>query len=213
WLTKKKGVDYGLSFRIKSNELESRFLLIELTNFLINQFQFIYENKNIFSNAKVYEHEHIHYTILAEDRDLVLYINMFTELNVAVRQLVSPNTLDKIEQEGKTWFIYKTPFSFQGENYIYLSLKEASSLFEKANQPSSKELGIITSSIAHELNNPLAGILAALDVLSMELEEGHVLDEIKEMKNTVIRCKKLVETFLGFSRANTHGAGSFQNNV
>lgn len=68
--------------------------------------------------------------------------------------------------------------------------------------PTGQELGIISSSIAHELNNPIAGIQAALSFLL--LDEG--LDQeargvLEEMKNGSTRCKQLVETFLGFSRA------------
>jgi hypothetical protein len=69
--------------------------------------------------------------------------------------------------------------------------------------PSGQELGIISSSIAHELNNPIAGIQAALSLLlldeSLDTEEKQTL---LDMKNGSLRCKQLVETFLGFSRAN-----------
>jgi hypothetical protein len=72
--------------------------------------------------------------------------------------------------------------------------------------PSGQELGIISSSIAHELNNPIAGIQAALSLLMLdnnaEQEAGQTL---KEMKNGAVRCKQLIETFLGFSRANPKG--------
>lgn len=69
--------------------------------------------------------------------------------------------------------------------------------------PSGQELGIISSSIAHELNNPIAGIQAALSLLlldeSLNIEASQTLSE---MKNGALRCKQLIETFLGFSRAN-----------
>ncbi len=68
-------------------------------------------------------------------------------------------------------------------------------------RPSSTELGIISSSIAHELNNPLGGLLASLDVLLLDDLEEEVIERLLEMKKVVIRCKKLVETFLGFSRS------------
>lgn len=69
--------------------------------------------------------------------------------------------------------------------------------------PSGQELGIISSSIAHELNNPIAGIQAALTLLMLEVDLGEEADQtLKEMKNGAVRCKQLIETFLGFSRAN-----------
>lgn len=69
--------------------------------------------------------------------------------------------------------------------------------------PSGQELGIISSSIAHELNNPIAGIQAALSLLLLdETLNQEAQQTLQEMKNGAMRCKQLIETFLGFSRAN-----------
>src|SRR5207244_298957 len=69
--------------------------------------------------------------------------------------------------------------------------------------PSGQELGIISSSIAHELNNPIAGIQAALSLLQLdESLNQEATQTLVEMKNGAMRCKQLIETFLGFSRAN-----------
>lgn len=69
--------------------------------------------------------------------------------------------------------------------------------------PSGQELGIISSSIAHELNNPIAGIQAALTLLMLDDSLNQEAEQtLKEMKNGAMRCKQLIETFLGFSRAN-----------
>jgi hypothetical protein len=77
--------------------------------------------------------------------------------------------------------------------------------------PSGQELGIISSSIAHELNNPIAGIQAALSLLML----GDDLNEearitLAEMKNGATRCKQLIETFLGFSRANPRSLSTLE---
>jgi hypothetical protein len=78
--------------------------------------------------------------------------------------------------------------------------------------PSGQELGIISSSIAHELNNPIAGIQAALGLLQLDdklsTEAGQTLIE---MKNGATRCKQLIETFLGFSRANPSNSGNIES--
>lgn len=68
--------------------------------------------------------------------------------------------------------------------------------------PSGQELGIISSSIAHELNNPIAGIQAALSLLQLdETLNQEAQQTLSEMKSGATRCKQLIETFLGFSRA------------
>lgn len=63
------------------------------------------------------------------------------------------------------------------------------------------ELGIISSSIAHELNNPLGGIMSFLQLIRMELEEGsEILEDILAMEEATNRCKEIVENLLGFAR-------------
>jgi hypothetical protein len=66
---------------------------------------------------------------------------------------------------------------------------------------SSSELGIISSSIAHELNNPLAGMLAAITLLLDDDWEASTKESLLEMRSSATRCKRLVEIFLGFSRS------------
>lgn len=80
--------------------------------------------------------------------------------------------------------------------------------------PSGQELGIISSSIAHELNNPIAGIQAALTFLMLDENMGEeAKTTLVEMKNGAIRCKQLVETFLGFSRVNPLTSTASQNSM
>lgn len=90
------------------------------------------------------------------------------------------------------------------EKILYVFFTESFFLKGDGNHtPSGQELGIISSSIAHELNNPIAGIQAAISLLqlddSMNQETAQILSE---MKSGATRCKQLIETFLGFSRAN-----------
>jgi two-component system NtrC family sensor kinase len=80
--------------------------------------------------------------------------------------------------------------------------------FEKRIVESSKmaELGTIGSSIAHQLNNPIGGMLSHIQLLLMDLktlkfkgkEELEV--ELREMENGTRRCAEIVRDLLGFSR-------------
>ena len=63
------------------------------------------------------------------------------------------------------------------------------------------ELGTIGSSIAHELNNPLGGMLSFLQLILMDLPAGDVLfDDIKAMEQAVFRCRDIVLNLLSFAR-------------
>lgn len=63
------------------------------------------------------------------------------------------------------------------------------------------ELGTIGSSIAHELNNPLGGMLSFLQLILMEIKPGDDLySEIKGMEQGVLRCRDIVQNLLSFAR-------------
>jgi signal transduction histidine kinase len=63
------------------------------------------------------------------------------------------------------------------------------------------ELGTIGSSIAHELNNPLGGILSFAQLIKMDMKPDHPLYvDIVEMEAGVQRCKEIVQNLLGFTR-------------
>lgn len=63
------------------------------------------------------------------------------------------------------------------------------------------ELGTIGSSIAHELNNPLGGMLSFLQLILMDVKPGDDLfEEIKGMEQGVLRCRDIVLNLLSFAR-------------
>jgi two-component system NtrC family sensor kinase len=63
------------------------------------------------------------------------------------------------------------------------------------------EIGTIGSSIAHELNNPLGGILSFVQLIKMDLKKDDPLYmDIESMEEGVRRCKEIIENLLGFAR-------------
>lgn len=63
------------------------------------------------------------------------------------------------------------------------------------------EIGTIGSSIAHELNNPLGGILSFVQLIKMDLKPSDPLyEDIVSMEEGVRRCKDIVQNLLGFTR-------------
>jgi len=64
------------------------------------------------------------------------------------------------------------------------------------------EIGILAGSVAHEINNPLGGILAFSQILLSEISKKDPLyADIKEIEKAAIRSKNIVENLLYFSRA------------
>ncbi|HPI41357.1 MAG TPA: histidine kinase dimerization/phospho-acceptor domain-containing protein, partial [Pseudobdellovibrionaceae bacterium] len=63
------------------------------------------------------------------------------------------------------------------------------------------ELGTIGSSIAHELNNPLGGMLSFTQLIKAELKENSpYYSDILEIEKGILRSKNIVQNLLNFSR-------------
>lgn len=63
------------------------------------------------------------------------------------------------------------------------------------------ELGTIGSSIAHELNNPIAGMLTFVQLLKMDLTGTEsYFEDVVEMEKGILRCRDIVRNLLSFSR-------------
>ena len=66
-------------------------------------------------------------------------------------------------------------------------------------------IGTLASEVAHEINNPLGGLIMAVQMLLGDIRAGHlnpqmVVEELVEIENDARRCKKITQRLLDFSR-------------
>jgi two-component system NtrC family sensor kinase len=62
-------------------------------------------------------------------------------------------------------------------------------------------IGMLAGGIAHEINNPLGGILAFTQLMIRDCDDGHAMKgDLQEIERAAVRCKKIVADLLDFSR-------------
>jgi two-component system NtrC family sensor kinase len=82
---------------------------------------------------------------------------------------------------------------------LYGRLKETQSKLAQAEKLSA--LGQLAGGIAHEINNPLSGILGLTQLVLEKTERGSQSErDLKEIEKEVFRCKKIITSLLSFAR-------------
>ena len=140
--------------------------------------------------------------------DLLIYNESFAKIGILPKECLRFKDLESAEIFQNFYKIRRIdfPINLISVSYFVFYTSEKNQTQKNGEKLSKKtstvdELGIISSSIAHELNNPLAGILAALSLLSLEDDwSPDALSDLEDMKSGAKRCKELVEIFLGFSK-------------
>ncbi len=64
-------------------------------------------------------------------------------------------------------------------------------------------IGEVISGVAHELNNPLSGVLGFSQLLMARHHDGPLARELERINESALRCQKIVKNLLSFARAET----------
>jgi signal transduction histidine kinase len=201
--------DFFLFIKLRNNSLFEFSVRIEiLVNLLLKSIQLLDQNlirtddeidfwKRIFAKIPY------PMAVITKLGDLLVYNELFAKIGILPKECLTYKDQESIEVHQQYYMVKKIEIDLSGQKVFYFVFYTTEKIqlnkTEKSN--SVDDLGIVSSSIAHELNNPLAGILAALSLISLEENwSDESLSEIDDMKNGAKRCKELVEIFLGFSR-------------
>lgn len=156
--------------------------------------------------------------LISESGDLLKHNIHFAKLNLTTTKCLDLKDSSKITLENGLNFkiLRKSILHNHQTMFLFVFLSNSLSVKIPGKGTTNQDLGIISSSIAHELNNPLAGIMAAISLLSLDDNwSNESLNDLEEMKRCSERSKILVETFLGFSRTTpgNNQFGSFQKSL
>lgn len=184
--------------------IKKLFFFYTLVNFFSSQIEIEdpFNDENLWENAL--DGIPFPVALFSQLGEVYQHNTLFSKLNIAPADCLKFKLREKILINDIPYNVFRKEVHHMDETKI-LFVFFTESFFLKGDgnlTPSGQELGIISSSIAHELNNPIAGIQAALSLLMLDDSLGdEAKDTLAEMKNGAMRCKQLIETFLGFSRA------------
>jgi hypothetical protein len=151
--------------------------------------------------------------VVDEKGELLFHNTEFIKLGLSPNECLKQNTGDKVEvlnDANHLYILEKTelvlPKLSVAERCTLLTIKS----FAKTNEMNLKshdQLGIITSSLAHELNNPIGGLLAMVNLLELEeefVQESESMSALLEIKAGTLKCKTMIDLLLGFSKTELH---------
>ena len=213
--------DLFLALKFKNIDSPGQTLIIELVLALILRVIEIQDQQLIKNDGeidfwkKIFSKIPYPMAVISNLGDLLIYNESFAKIGILPRECLRFKDQESIEIFQNFYKVRRLEFSISLSDVSYFVFYSSESrghenshiqkdIGESQNgtrKESVDELGIISSSIAHELNNPLAGILAALSLLSLEDDwSEESLVDLDDMKNGAKRCKEIVEIFLGFSK-------------
>jgi two-component system NtrC family sensor kinase len=113
------------------------------------------------------------------------------------------NSQQEIAFRDRSWLLRWFPFPF-GEGASVVVYKDVTGEREVTRRLFQAEkmaaVGQLAGGVAHEINNPLGGILAFAQIMSREQRSPEDLEYLNLINDAAMRAKRIVESLLRFSR-------------
>jgi two-component system NtrC family sensor kinase len=128
--------------------------------------------------------------------------NRFGALPCAHFRGADPGSEHAVVVGDRTWVVRSFPFADGGAVLVYKDVTEEREVQRRLLQAEKMAaVGQLAGGVAHEINNPLGGILAFAQIMGRD--PGRSADDLENLKligDAAVRAKRIVESLLRFSR-------------
>src|SRR5512141_2187570 len=104
----------------------------------------------------------------------------------------------------RTWLVRSFAFDEEEPGAIVVVFKDVTDEREVSRRLFHAEkmsaIGQLAGGVAHEINNPLGGILAFAQLMSLEPRSAEDTENLRLIQDAAVRAKRIVESLLRFSR-------------
>ncbi len=121
---------------------------------------------------------------------------------------LTPFEMEMTSSEGKVYLCHSFPliheYEGQGKAVVYMKdITEQRLLLHRLIQADKlSSLGELVSGVAHELNNPITGIMCFSELLMEDNISDNVRGKLAKINDASHRCKKIIDNLLTFARWN-----------
>jgi two-component system NtrC family sensor kinase len=110
-------------------------------------------------------------------------------------------TVAEVSRGERTWLVRTFPFAEGGSVVVWKDVTEEREVSRRLLQAEKMSaVGQLAGGVAHEINNPLGGILAFAQLMSREDRSKDDLESLGLIIDAATRAKRIVESLLRFSR-------------
>ena len=138
-------------------------------------------------DGKKYFMEHFVFPIIGKEGNVEYTVEIFRD--ITERKLLEDEREQQRLELGKR---------IRELRHAYEELKSLQNQLLQAEKMAS--IGLLASSLAHELDTPLATISGYCELLAEDIQDEKLLGRIKTISEQVTRCQKTIRSLLDFSR-------------